>query len=120
MSLVVKDVTGLCLHRISLRFFNGEIIEVGRAVQSNGFKWQPTWVLNDDPFTTGQENGVEALVSIIRACNSGRDHTFQNESIRLMVGLALCRPELLSSTSPANAWQILEPDQINAITSWWH
>jgi hypothetical protein len=108
------------LHRLSIRFYNGDIIDVGRGVQSSGFKWQPTWVLNENPLTTEQEGGVEELISIIRVCNSGREHTFQTESIRLMVGLALCRDELLLSTPPAKAWQMLSSDHINAITTWWH
>lgn len=120
LSLVVKDATGLVLHRLSVRFYNGKIVDVGRCVQSSGFKWQPTWVLNENPFTTEQLDIVEELISIIRICNSGRDHSFQTESIRLMVGLALCRDDLLLSTPAAKAWQMLSTDQINAITTWWH
>ena len=69
------------------------------------------------------ETEVQFNIRMIRACAAGEWKTDSlSTSQQVMVGLALCRPDLLATArypDAASAWARLDGDQREAISSWW-
>lgn len=130
LSLRSDDATGFCnftaaagdlgnRHKLALHLHGGFVIHIALSHQQDGFKWPPTWMLDEEHFRQTTDDNVEQLIALIRACNAYGVEDFDNEPNRLMVALALCRPELLKSTRAAQAWHKLSPSQRTAVTTWW-
>ncbi|KIL03112.1 hypothetical protein EGJ28_21345 [Stutzerimonas xanthomarina] len=103
---------------IYVHFHNGKAVQAKLEPSSGvGFRFEPTWRL-DAPDVPAAALNVDSLISIIRSARVHRTQRFQDETIRVMVALALCDGELLKPVSPVNAWRMLSPEQLIAVTTW--
>lgn len=79
---------------------------------------------DDDPFFEETEDqAIASNIELIRAYHRANDG-YASTSQLVMVGLALCKPELLAQANyPANdikgAWRRLDDSQRQAVITWW-
>lgn len=103
---------------IYLNFHNGKAVQAKfEPAATAGFRFEPTWSLDETVVSPDPMNACD-FVSIIRAARAHRTNRFQDETVRVMVALALCDEELLKPVSPVNAWSMLSPEQLIAVTTW--
>lgn len=79
--------------------------------------------MEEEYVPVGMADEVAANVARIRDCEAGEIPTYLSESQLVMVGLALCIPDLLEKAGykgrSRRAWARLDDIQRNAVLTWW-
>lgn len=104
----------------TLNFHNGVVTGHSENVDaySFGYRFPPTWAGMTRIELAHPTLPLAALMDVISAASIGIDLILTEEAERLMVGLALCKPEFLAGKNPIDAWAILGPEHVQAITRW--
>ncbi|WP_137188031.1 hypothetical protein [Pseudomonas asiatica] len=106
----------------TIKFHNGIITSVSAdsGLGHFGYRFAPTWVRQNHVGEHQEqlEPAVAELVELILAVQAGDQVDLTADTRRVMVGLALCSPELLGPINPADAWAMLDTTHVKAIVSW--